>query len=31
MNPSSLKVTGAWFQVESYSAIGTTRGFIGES
>ena len=31
MNPSSLKVTGAWFQVgESYSAIGTTRGFIGE-
>ncbi|PET38978.1 AraC family transcriptional regulator [Bacillus cereus] len=32
MNPSSLKVTGAWFQVGGNltAAIGTTRGFIGE-
>ena len=32
MNPSSLKVTGAWFQVGGNLtvAIGTTRGFIGE-
>ena len=30
MNPSSLKVTGAWFQVGGNltAAIGTTRGFI---
>jgi len=32
MNPSSLKVTGAWFQVGGNltAAIGTTRGFMGE-
>ncbi|MDM5433326.1 AraC family transcriptional regulator [Bacillus hominis] len=32
MNPSNLKVTGAWFQVGGNltAAIGTTRGFIGE-
>ncbi|HDX9629153.1 TPA: AraC family transcriptional regulator [Bacillus cereus] len=32
MNPSGLKVTGAWFQVGGNltAAIGTTRGFIGE-
>ncbi|MDT3498528.1 AraC family transcriptional regulator [Bacillus toyonensis] len=32
MNPSSLKVTGAWYQVGGNltAAIGTTRGFIGE-
>ncbi|KAA0743945.1 AraC family transcriptional regulator [Bacillus sp. AY3-1] len=32
MNPSDLKVTGAWFQVGGNltAAIGTTRGFIGE-
>lgn len=32
MNPSSLKVTGAWFQVGGNltAAIGTTRGFSGE-
>ena len=32
MNPNSLKVTGAWFQVGGNltAAIGTTRGFIGE-
>ncbi|MEB9409836.1 AraC family transcriptional regulator [Bacillus cereus] len=32
MNPSSLKLTGAWFQVGGNltAAIGTTRGFIGE-
>lgn len=32
MNPSSLKVTGAWYQVGGNltGAIGTTRGFIGE-
>ncbi|PEY24427.1 AraC family transcriptional regulator [Bacillus cereus] len=32
MNPSSLKVTGSWFQVGGNltAAIGTTRGFIGE-
>ncbi|EJS68147.1 AraC family transcriptional regulator [Bacillus cereus] len=32
MNPSSLKVTGAWFQVGGNltAAIGTTRGFNGE-
>ncbi|MCU5067846.1 DUF6944 family repetitive protein [Bacillus pacificus] len=32
MNPSGLKVTGAWFQVGGNltAAIGTTRGFMGE-
>ncbi|PFD34488.1 DUF6944 family repetitive protein [Bacillus thuringiensis] len=32
MNPSSLKLTGAWFQVGGNltAAIGTTRGFMGE-
>ncbi|GAB6449076.1 MULTISPECIES: DUF6944 family repetitive protein [Bacillus] len=32
MNPSSLKVTGSWFQVGGNltAAIGTTRGFSGE-
>ncbi|PEI76272.1 DUF6944 family repetitive protein [Bacillus wiedmannii] len=32
MNPSGLKVTGAWFQVGGNltAAIGATRGFIGE-
>ncbi|PEE28221.1 DUF6944 family repetitive protein [Bacillus toyonensis] len=32
MNPSSLKVTGAWYQVGGNltAAIGTTRGFIRE-
>ncbi|EEL34696.1 hypothetical protein bcere0019_20780 [Bacillus cereus Rock3-28] len=32
MNPSSLKVTGAWYQVGGNltAAIGTTIGFIGE-
>ncbi|MEA1011176.1 MULTISPECIES: DUF6944 family repetitive protein [Bacillus cereus group] len=32
MNPSKLKVTGAWFQVGGNltAAIGTTRGFNGE-
>lgn len=32
MNPSGLKVTGAWFQVGGNltAVIGTTRGFIGE-
>ncbi|MDA1676246.1 MULTISPECIES: DUF6944 family repetitive protein [unclassified Bacillus cereus group] len=32
MNPSSLKVTGAWYQVGGNltTAIGATRGFIGE-
>ncbi|AFU12974.1 hypothetical protein MC28_1552 [Bacillus thuringiensis MC28] len=32
MNPSSLKVIGAWYQVGGNltAAIGTTRGFIGE-
>ncbi|MCS3597025.1 DUF6944 family repetitive protein [Bacillus sp. JUb91] len=32
MNPSSLKMTGAWYQVGGNltAAIGTTRGFIGE-
>ncbi|WHY31362.1 DUF6944 family repetitive protein [Bacillus wiedmannii] len=32
MNPSGLKMTGAWFQVGGNltAAIGTTRGFIGE-
>ncbi|MEG7843084.1 DUF6944 family repetitive protein [Bacillus mobilis] len=32
MNPSGLKVTGAWYQVGGNltAAIGATRGFIGE-
>ncbi|SDC88349.1 hypothetical protein SAMN04487767_103411 [Bacillus wiedmannii] len=32
MNPSGLKVTGAWFQVGGNltAAIGATRGFLGE-
>ncbi|HHK5534583.1 TPA: AraC family transcriptional regulator [Bacillus mobilis] len=32
MNPSGLKVTGAWYQVGGNltAAIGVTRGFIGE-
>ncbi|WP_459502813.1 DUF6944 family repetitive protein [Bacillus sp. C1] len=32
MNPKSLEVTGAWFQAGGniISAIGNTRGFIGE-